>query len=211
MARQAGDPVLLGECLVNYGLNTTGDLPLCILVHEEAIRVTHQSGDRTWLGWAHNNFGNGLLTHKEISEARDQFERARAIFTEIGMPNPAPLINLGWVCLHIRDIEDAEDWFSQSVLIAHRHHMRHEGAYGVLGLACVSVRQRDFDRAARLIGVADAEIDACGQSWAEPERSYRQTALDTVKVRLGRGAETAYDSGRVNSAATIPELIPPPT
>ena len=44
VARRVGDPVLLGQCLVCYGLNTVGDLALCQAVYQEAIAVTRGSG-----------------------------------------------------------------------------------------------------------------------------------------------------------------------
>jgi predicted ATPase/DNA-binding SARP family transcriptional activator len=209
LARQVGDPVLLGSCLVGCGLNTMSDLDLCKSVYEEAITVTRRSGDRVHLAWSYNNLGNGLMAHGEMTAAREYFERALAIFAEIGVPDTIPLANLGFVCLQQGDLGAASAAFVQSVRGARRYHLAYESAYGWLGLACVSVAQQDHERAARLFGFADTELEACGQTWAEPDRSYREQGLGTVNRQLGWRADILYDSGRAADREEIAALVLP--
>jgi hypothetical protein len=104
----------------------------------EAIGVSHLSGDRTWLAWAHNNLGNGLLTHGELTEASEHFHRAQAVFVEIGMPDPTPVLNQGWVYLHHGQRDQALEQFSQAFRITRRFFMQQLGAYGSVALAVVS-------------------------------------------------------------------------
>jgi hypothetical protein len=70
---------------------------------------------------------------------------------------------------------------------------------------------QDHERAARLFGFADAELEACGQTWVEPERSYRQQGLGTIKRQLGWRAEILYDSGRVADREEIAALALQPS
>jgi predicted ATPase/class 3 adenylate cyclase len=198
LAREAGDPVLLGECLVSYGHATGDDIALCRSVHEEAIQVIRQSGDRTWLASAHNNLGNGLLAHGELTEAGEHFHRAEAIFTEIGAPAMMPMLNRGWVCLRQGGPDEALQLFGSAFRISRRAHQRPEGAYCLLGLACASVVDHHDERGAAFLGFADAELEACGQAWAEPERSYRSEALTDITRHLGTAADNHYDSGRTS-------------
>jgi predicted ATPase/DNA-binding SARP family transcriptional activator/Tfp pilus assembly protein PilF len=198
VARGIGDPVLLGECLIAYGLSLTEDLDLCTSVHDEAISVTRASGDRVNLGYALNNLGNCLLAHGQVSAAGDLFRQTRSIFEEIGALDSTPLINSGWVSLRQGDIRGARDVFGESVRLARRLHSPGDQAYGLLGLACAAATDGDDDeRAAALFGFADVELERCGeQSWMEPECSFRQDALDLVRTRLGSRAGAAYDLGR---------------
>jgi predicted ATPase/DNA-binding SARP family transcriptional activator len=197
LAREMGDPVLLGQCLVTYGLNIMDDLVLSKAVYQEAIDLARRSGDRMYLACAYNNLGCGLMAHHHWADARENFERTTAIFEEIGMPNPAPVLNLGWVHLHQGEPDQALEAFTHAVLSARRYHLRYEASYGVLGMACLAAGEHDYERAAALIGFADAELDRWGQSWPEPERSYRNQALNDTTRNLGSRADTVYDSGRI--------------
>jgi predicted ATPase/DNA-binding SARP family transcriptional activator/class 3 adenylate cyclase len=198
VARRVGDPLLLGQCLVGYGLHFNDDLAGLKSVLEEAIGVTRRSGDRVLLGSAYNNLGNGLMIHGAMSQAREYCELARSIHAEIGVPDPTCSVNLGWIYLNEGHHHRAADSFSQALAVARRYHLPHQGAWAVLGLACLAAGDRDHERAAALVGFADAELDACGQTWTDPERSYRTDALADISRNLGIAAEAHYDSGRTS-------------
>jgi tetratricopeptide (TPR) repeat protein len=205
-ARQAGDPVLLCQCLVTHGNNAVGDLTLCETIYREAIELARRSGDRMQLAFAYNNLGCSHLAVQDWSAARENFERAQPILDEIGMPNPATLINLGWVHLHQGGRDEAFNAFTQTVRAARRYHFVQEGAYGILGLACLAAGDSDYQRAGALLGFADGELDRCGHSWAEPERSYRDQTLAEVTHHLGARAGYAYNSGRLAEWEKVLEL-----
>jgi predicted ATPase/class 3 adenylate cyclase/DNA-binding SARP family transcriptional activator len=198
LARRVGDPVLLGQCLVGYGLHLNDDLAALKAVLEEAIEVTRRSGDRVLLGSAYSNLGNGLMIHGAMSQAREYFERTRSIHAEIGVPDPTCSVNLGWIYLSEGNRHYAIDSFSQALAVARRYQLPHQGAWAVLGLACFAVADHDHERAAALVGFADAELDACGQTWTDPERSHRERALAEIKRHLRSKAETHYASGRTS-------------
>jgi tetratricopeptide (TPR) repeat protein len=200
LARRVGDPVLRGECLIALGLALIGsDLVIYRQVHEEAIIATQSSGDLTHLGWAHNNYGNGFLLNGELFEARHHFERSRAIFADLGTPNPTPLVNLGWVSLYQGDLDAACQVFAEALVVAHRHQLRFGGALGILGLACAATRGGDYERGATLIGFADAEFERFGSAaWPDPEASYRAEAIEIITRTIGSGFRDAYELGRIN-------------
>jgi predicted ATPase/class 3 adenylate cyclase len=205
-ARRVGDPVLLCQCLVTHGNNAIEDLPSCETIYIEAIELARRSGDRGQLAFAYNNLGCSLLAHQDWSAARENFERAQPILEEIGMPNPSCLLNLGWVHLYHGERDQAVDYITETMRIARRYHFIHEGAYAMLGLACVAARDRSYKRAATFLGFADAELDRCRQSWSEPERIYRDQALAEITSHLGRRSDTAYDSGRLADWEEMLEL-----
>jgi tetratricopeptide (TPR) repeat protein len=206
VARRVGDPVLLGRCLVDYLLGASADLEFSRSIGQEAIEVTHHSGDRAYLGWAHNNLGNAMLAHEQWSEAREQFERARIILAEVGTPNPTPLINLGSISLNEQNFAQATNAFGQSLRICRRSGLRFESAYALLGLACTAIQVGESDHGVRLVGFADNELESCGQSWEEPERTYRLKALEHASAQLGAAFDTAYAAGRTDARDEMIDL-----
>jgi predicted ATPase/DNA-binding SARP family transcriptional activator len=207
LARKVGDLVLLGECLVHYGISLMDDLSLSESVYEEAISVTRLSGDRVYLALAYNNLGTALSNQDlGLPAVTEYYEQARDIFTEIGIPDVISPINLGWTYLYQGEREAADDIFTVALLGCRRCQLRCEGAYAVLGLACTATAASEWERAAALLGFADAELDDCRQSLQEPERTYRQDALAKVRHQLGHRAEDLYDRGRVRDRGQMMEM-----
>jgi hypothetical protein len=82
-------------------------------------------------------------------------------------------------------------------------HLRHDASYAILALSCSAAAQRNWERAARLLGFADAELRDCGGSWYDPERTYRQEALAGIKRQLGTDFNRHYDSGRASDRSDL--------
>jgi tetratricopeptide (TPR) repeat protein len=200
IARRVGEPVLLAECLIYFGVALiTGHLDVYRQIHEEAIAVTRRSGDLTHLGWAHNNYGNGLLAHGELSEAHHHLKLSQAVFADIGTPNPTPLVNLGWVNLLQDDLDAAREVFIAALIVANRHQLRFGGALAILGLGCAAVGTRDYERAATMIGFADAEFETFGShAWPDPEASYRARSIEAITQAIGSGFDDSYEFGHIN-------------
>jgi hypothetical protein len=76
----------------------------------------------------------------------------------------------------------------------------------ILALACSAAAEREWERAACLFGFADGELEDCGGSWYEPERTYREQSLAEVEGQLGAGFEACYDSGRVGERGDLIDL-----
>jgi len=193
LARTVGDPVLLGECLVDFGADISG--PLTHAIYEEALAVTRRSGDRVNTAWSHNNLGNCALTEDDLGAAHQHLDQARAIFREIGVLSPMLVCNLGWVDLRRGQIDTANAAFTESLHQAELYHFRRDASYAILGLACSAAAERAWERAACLFGFADEELHGCGASWPEPERTYRQQSVSDIERQLGSEFERSYDSG----------------
>jgi predicted ATPase/DNA-binding SARP family transcriptional activator len=203
MARRVGDPVLLGQCLVSYGATMTDDPASCRDVNLEAIEVTRRSGDRIHLAWAHNNLGNTLLLHNDLNEAQGHFESAVRFFGEIGHSHPMPVVNLGWVAFNRGDLRRAAGNFDESLRVSRKARFRREGAYAVLGAACTATAAKDFERAAALLGLADAQLEACRERWPKPESTYRERCLSELTIALGSRVEEIYDSASVGARSNM--------
>jgi predicted ATPase/DNA-binding SARP family transcriptional activator len=201
LARAIGDPVLLGECLAGYGL--VGDPLERKAIYHEALAVTHRSGDRINTGWSHNNLGDSFLVEDDPEAARHHLEQARAILQEVGAPSLLPLVNLGWVHLRQGDLDAADGAFTEALHGLEVLRLRHDASIVILGLACAAAARPDWGKAARLLGFADAELQNCGASWSNPERTYREQAIPDVERQLGAEFDRYYDSGRTGDRSDL--------
>lgn len=190
LARAIGDPVLLGECLVWVSPS------LGRAVYEEALAVTRRSGDRAYTAWSHSNLGDLALTEDDLDAAQHHLEQARAIFRELGVLVPMAVCNLGWLDLRRGRIGAANAAFTEALHLSELYQFRRDASYPVLGLACSAAAEAQWERAACLLGFADHELQACGESWEALERTYRQQTLSDVERQLRREFHRHYDSGR---------------
>jgi predicted ATPase/DNA-binding SARP family transcriptional activator len=201
LARAAGDPVLLGECLVVFG--QAGDSRARKAAYEEALAVTRRSGDRVTSAWSHNNLGDVALVEDDLEAAQHHLEQARTIFRELGAPSPMPVCNLGWVHLRRGHLAAADAAFTEALHEFELHQLRRDASFAILGLACCAATQRDWERAACLLGFADGELQDCGASWSDPERAYRQQSFSDVERQPGSSFDRSYDSGRTSDRADL--------
>jgi len=194
IARATGDPVLLGECLTSYALGI--DAQARHSVFTEMLDLTSRSGDRVHAAWAHNNLADTALIEDDLETALYHLEHAQRIFRELGTPVAMSRVNLGWVHLRQGNLDDAHGAFTEAVRLAELQNLRRDGSFAILGLACVAAASGHVERAARLFGLADAELSGCGASWLVPEKTYREQWLAQTRARLGPAHERLYNSVR---------------
>jgi predicted ATPase/DNA-binding SARP family transcriptional activator/Tfp pilus assembly protein PilF len=194
-ARASGDLVRLGESLLTLADPETLDPRAIEAGHAEALTVTSQTGDRIQTALVHNNLGNHKLAIGDLTIAQRHFEQAQAILAEIGAPSPWPLLNMGWIQLRRGRLEAASAAFTEALQMPRVQHMRRETTYLVLGFACRAAAAADWERAARLVGFADAQQHGAADQWTEPERTYREEALRAARLALGPDFQRHYDLG----------------
>ncbi len=194
-----------GECLITLGMD--GGSPSALrAIYEEALAVTRRSGDRVNTAWSHNNLGSWALADNDLEAAHHHFEQARAILHEVGAPGPMSVCNLGWVQLRRGHRAAAHAAFTEALHLSELHQLRRDASYAILGLACIAAAEHQWNRGACLLGFADSELQRCGASWPEPERTYRQRLLSEVERGLGGEFERSYDSGRTGSRRDLVEF-----
>jgi len=59
------------------------------------------------------------------------------------------------------------------------------GCFAILGLGRVAAARRDWERAAKLFGFADAEQASSGSVWLPPEKTYRERWAGETERALG--------------------------
>ena len=196
-ARRFGDDGLLGPSLVF--------LTMCIdqvqpgrtdALTAEAIACVERSGDQSLAGDLYNNAGVSSLRKGDLPSARRFLQRAEEAHRAVGLHNPTPMINLGWVLRLEGDEAGAADAFRRALQESRRIGNRPDIPYATLGLACHSADTGDWRRAAILHGFADAFLGSSGEPWQDPEDVFRQQSLDEVRTHLGDADfEAEYSRG----------------
>lgn len=72
------------------------------------------------------------------------------------------------------------------------------------GLVAVAATRGEHERAATLIGAADAMIDAQGAAWPPDELVHRDQAIATLREAMGENYARVYSAGRL---LTTPEAV----
>ena len=182
-ARQLGDDVLLGECLVAHA--SLADPAASGPLFAEAIACTERSGDIGTRPTLHNNAGWAALEMGDIPAARAHLEAALRDAEAIGAPLPIATENLGWVLRAEHDLDGARPRFEEALRTSRRIGDKIAMASAIFGLACLATDLGDWHRAAVLHGAAQALQDQTGIPWERLEDRYRRESLGRARAALG--------------------------
>ena len=190
-ARQLGDDVLLGRCLLAYARCGAGRA-----VFAEAFACTERSGDLRFRQYLHSNAGDIALQMGDIPRARAHFEAAIRDGEALGTPECATILNLGMVQRAEQDLDGARSTFQEALRIGRRAGDTWAMAGVILGLAFLDADLGDWYRAAMLHGVAQALLNKTGVPWERFSARLRQESLDQVRQALGgEQLQRAYARG----------------
>jgi tetratricopeptide (TPR) repeat protein len=139
--------------------------------------------------------------------AQEVYREARAIYHQTGDRRREGMVlsNLGHVMQREGDTAQAESLFLQAIEL-----MSHGGsdyflAFGLAGLAGPLAAQGNAERAARLLGTAEAVLEKLGVSYQPADRRAIEHYTSQARAHLGSEAfERAWAEGR---AASITEAV----
>jgi predicted ATPase/class 3 adenylate cyclase len=196
-ARRLGDDVLLGRSLMQYLLTISIIDPARALpLYAEAIACTERSGDHLTNAVLQNNAAAAATSAGDIPAARARIDAAVQAGRQIGYENAMAIMSLGVVLRVEGDLDGARSAFEKGLRIARRNGDNQALAAACLGLAFVTGDAGDWDRAARLHGIAQAVADRLGYPWQDSFARYRQDSLAQARARLGEEQlERAYAQG----------------
>jgi predicted ATPase/class 3 adenylate cyclase len=196
-ARSLGDDVLLGRSLMLYLMTIDAiDPARSPPLYTEAIACTERSGDHLINSFLQNNAGSAAFSAGDIAAARAHLEAAAQAARQIGWEHTAATLGLGLVQRAEGDLDGARSTFEAALRISRRNGDNLSIAWACLYLACVTGDAGDWDRAAKLHGIAQAVVDRRGSPWQESDARYRHDSLDQARARLGdEQLERAYAQG----------------
>jgi predicted ATPase/transcriptional regulator with XRE-family HTH domain len=213
-ARQLGDDVLLGTCLMAqaHAVGAAASGPL----YAEALACTERSGHVRLRRTLHNNAGIAALEMDDIPAARAHLEAAIRAAKAIGDIHPIPSENLGWVLRAEHDLERARSRFEEALRTSRRIGSNRGMAGAIDGLASLATDLGDWHRAAVLHGAAQALLDQTGVQLEPLDDRHRQESLSQARAAVGdEQVERAYARGMALSLGQVIDLalggVPPGT
>jgi predicted ATPase/class 3 adenylate cyclase len=208
LARQIGDPVLLGTVLFGHAtaLHQGGDAAADSF-YLEALAVVEQSGDQVTAWKLHNNYATSLLGQGHLGEARRHLEVALELSGSTMSNRSANMFNnLGWILLQEGESRRAASYQADLLRSSRLNGNAWMVPYAVLGLACCATQLDSSDRAAVLLGGADALLSASSDQWEPLEESLRLRDMAVLRERLGEDFDRHYAAGRAMAHGEIVKL-----
>jgi tetratricopeptide (TPR) repeat protein len=137
----------------------------------EALRVTEGTADRVGRSGALHVLGVAAQMAGDLPEARDLMSQRIALAREEG--NYATISseagNLSMVERQLGNLDHADALAREALEIDYRRGDDLAVPWKINGLAAVTADRGEFDRAATLIGAADATMEAAGGAWPPDE------------------------------------------
>jgi predicted ATPase/DNA-binding SARP family transcriptional activator len=177
VARHTGEQRLVANALSNLGaiVLAGGDVDRAGPLLEDAVGTAREAGDERILALAVNNLGDYSLTRGAFERAGPLFEESLTLLRARGdTANVArALFNLGASELELGRHAVADGHFREGLALARDAGDREDLAWILEGLAAIAAARGRTERAALLLGAADAQLSAMGADHKPYERSLR--------------------------------------
>jgi predicted ATPase/class 3 adenylate cyclase len=184
-----------------------GEYERAMAEYEEARALFRQLGDTSRLGQIVANMGDVANIQRRFELARRLCEEGLALQREVGNTEAATisLNNIGRIELRTGHPAAAAERFRECLESAIELEYPELIAYCLQGSSDVAAATNDPDRAARLLGAADALFAELGVIRLGSEAESYEEAVRTLEAQLGKGAlEEARAGGR---AATLDDAV----
>ncbi len=199
--RGLNDPRNTAGMSLNRGVTAfeQGDYETAYRLTEASLTVFRQLRDTHGLTTALLNLGNTLLETGNLDRARAYFEEAIALERSLGSGNVAiPLGGLGRALRRLGDLKGARACFAESLQLRLQAGDRRGVAVTLTNFAHIFQDDHRPDRAARLLGAAEAIRKAIGAPIHPNRREEYEQLLAGVRAALSEeGFATAWAAGSV--------------
>lgn len=210
--RKLGDKLGITNSLNNLGIlaDEQGDYAWARALYEESLDIRRELGDKFGVAASLNNLGTIAYHHADYPAARRLHEESLTIRRELNEKWGIAmcLLNLGQVAYRETDGERARQLYREAVTLFHELGDRQAVAGCLASLAGVESMAAGFarstgesieraQRAARLLGAADALLEATGAALEAIERDIFARASEEAHKWIGPGAwQAAWQEGR---------------
>ena len=209
LGRQTDNPTVTALALVGLARIAlrTDDVDEARRLCRDALAVTEGTSDRAGRSSAMHVLGVAAQMAGDFLEAREVMSRRIALAREEG--NLAIVSseagNLSMVERQLGNLDKAESLAREALDIDYRRGNAQSIPWFVNGLAAVASDRGEFERAATLIGVADATMETSGGAWPPDEIVHYQRTVATLTEAMGSAEfERVRAAGR---AITTPEAV----
>jgi tetratricopeptide (TPR) repeat protein len=162
----------------------------------EALEVSEAAGDEPGKSNALHLLGVGAQIAGDLAEAREWMTQRLEI--ERGGTNAflvaSEASNLSMVERQLGNLDTAEDLAREALEISERIGEEFTKPFAIAGLAAIALERRQFERAATLIGAAEAMLDAKAMAWPPDEAPHHDRLLADLPNAIG---SEAFDRARM--------------
>jgi tetratricopeptide (TPR) repeat protein len=197
--RLADDPLTsqaLGG-LARVALRT--NVPAGRRLAHEALDVSTAAGDEPGRSNALHLLGVGAQIAGDLVEARDWMTQRLAIVRATGNAFliASEAANLSMVERQLGNLQTAEALDREALQIAERTGDQFTKPFAIAGLAAIATERGEYERAATLVGAAEAIMEAQHMAWPPDERPHYERMLAALPEAMGpAGFERARLTGR---------------
>ena len=165
----------------------------------EALAVSEGAGDAPGRSNAIHLLGVGAQIAGDLLEARDWMTQRLALVRATGnqLLIASEACNLSMVERQLGDLDAAEALAREALEIEERSGDQFTMPFAFSGLAAIAAERSQYERAATLVGAAEAIMDAQGMAWPPDERPHYERLLTVLPEAMGGPAfEQARATGR---------------
>jgi len=199
-AIQAQPALAFGLCYLGTVLNGQGEYTAAETLLEESLAIWESLGNQSSMGLSLMFLGDSALGQHDRERARAALTQSAALVRRTANISvlPYPLRRLGYLALLEQDEEQATTFYMESMKVNRAVGDRQGVAASLIGLAAVAEARRQPDRAARLLGAADALVESIQTKLLPFDDEEAKRTEDAVREQLAGSAFTAARSeGRV--------------
>ena len=208
LGRQTNNPTVTALALVGLArIALRTDVEEARRLCREALAVTEGTADRDGRSSAMHVLAAAAQMAGDLIEARELMSARIALARETGNLATVSIEsnNLSMVERQLGNIDAAETLAREALDITYRRGNNISIPWNINGLAAVATDRREYDRAATLIGIADAAMEAAGGAWPPDELVHYERTVSTLTGAMGSAAfERARATGH---SMTTPEAI----
>jgi hypothetical protein len=156
----------------------------------EALAVTEGTADRVGRSSAMHVLGVAAQMVGDFLEAREVMSQRITLAREMGNLATVSIEanNLSMVERQLGNLEAAQALAREALDISYQRRDDLAIPWNINGLAAVAKDRGEFDRAATLIGVADATMEAAGGAWPPDELVHYERTVATLTEAMGSAA-----------------------
>jgi len=191
LGRQTGNPTVTALALVGLArIALRTDVEEARRLCREALTVSDGTADRDGRSSAMHVLAVAAQMAGNLPEARELMSQRISLAREIG--NCATISieanNLSMVERRLGNLTAADALAREALDISYRRGDSFAIPWNLNGLAATAALQGKFDRAALLIGAADAAMEASGGAWPPDELVHYQQTVATLTEAMGLAA-----------------------
>ena len=200
IGRQLGDAPMISQALgglARVALRT--DVVEGRRLAGEALVVSEAAADEPGRSNALHLLGVGAQIAGDLLEAREWMTRRLALVRATGNEFliASEASNLSMVERQLGNLDAAEGLAREAIEIGERTGDQFTKPFAISGLAAIATDRREFERAAILVGAAEAIMEAQQMAWPPDERPHYERMLAALPEALGWAEfERARAAGR---------------